>query len=132
MIETSKQRGYVSDWRTVGAYYVHRYSILSTDRVVYAVYEPMTGVLLDSSHSSMMTHPELGRWVGQVSSRRLPAEVDAIPVGPARWDAIDALRAAQAAECFNAIVGAYPEAARGEFSANRCEFEGTLEQARLS
>jgi hypothetical protein len=102
------KRNYVSDWRTVGSVYVHRYSILSTDCVVYAAYERLAG------HSSMTTHPALGVWIGEIHSRPLSANVDALPVGPARFAACDAFRAANDVESYKAILAVYPEAASGK------------------
>jgi hypothetical protein len=107
-----KRYPYVSDWRTVGSYQVHRYGILTTPRIIFAVYEAHAG------HSSFMTGPA-GVWVGQVTSRPLPSELDAIPVrvdgawNQARFDAIDAWRASLESECRKAIVAVYPEASSG-------------------
>ena len=104
------KRDYVSDWRRVGRYYVHRYSILTTDRVIYAVFESGTRW---STHSSWMTGPH-GEELGTVTSRSVPKHIDRIPVGPKRWAALDKWRARLERICYSAIREAYPESRMGE------------------
>lgn len=114
------KRNYVNVWRTFGDKFVHAYSILTTDRVIVAVYEKNDG------HSSFMTHPDLGVWVGQLTARKLPAEIDAIPVGPARFEAIGDWRKANEKEANDAIRAAFP----GVQYFRQGEGETTLDQAR--
>jgi hypothetical protein len=62
-------------------YIAHRYNILTTPFVGYAVYEPMR------NHSSMTTHE--GKWLGDVTTRRLPDELEALkPYSKERSDAV--------------------------------------------
>jgi hypothetical protein len=131
---TTTKRNYVNDWRTVEVdgrtVYAHRYSILSTDTVIYAAYEDVEKSAAHpfGDHSSLLTHPALDRWVGTVDSKALPIEVDALPVGPARFVACDAFRAANCAIAQRAILLAYPEASKG--TARGPEVTGTLKNAR--
>jgi hypothetical protein len=120
---TTTKYPYVSDWRTANGLTVHRYSILTTDRVIYAAYEARNG------HASWMTGPD-GEALGQLMSRPLPAEVAAIPVGEARYEACKQDRAKNAAESFAAILAAYPEARDGTRDGFMGEIETTLAVAR--
>ena len=107
VVSAVAKREYVNDWRFQDGYFVHRYSILTTDWVVYAVFETRNG------HHSTMTGPN-GESLGTVMSRPLPADVDAIPVrvngewNQARFDACDANRDAKAELCYGLIDKAYP------------------------
>lgn len=100
---------YISENKTVGAVIVHKYSVAGCrSLVVFAAYEASSYF---GPHSSLMTLD--GQTCGSLPSRRLPADIDAIPVGPARFAAVDAFRAANEAAAYEAIVAAYPEAADG-------------------
>lgn len=108
MNTTTKTR--VNDWNQVGTVWVHRYSILTTNCVVYAAYEASEGGAASRTHSSLMSHG--GTWLGELTSRRLPDAVEALK-GTVRYDACDAFRAANRTEAYAAIVAAFPEAAEG-------------------
>jgi len=115
---TTPKRDYVSDWRKAGRYWVHRYSILTTDRVIYACFElGKQGWALhgapSSTHSSWMTGPD-GQSLGTVTSRSVPKHIDRIHVGPKRWAALDKWRARLERICYSAIRQAYPESRMGE------------------
>src|ERR1700720_173823 len=77
---SAPKRDYVSDWRKAGRYSVHRYSIITTDRVIYDCYE--LGKRW-STHSTWMTGPD-GEELGKVTSRSVPKHIDRIhlPVPP--------------------------------------------------
>lgn len=53
----------------------HRYNILTTTYVCYAVYEPSS---LMGNHSTI-TSTEKHGWLGDITTRRLPPELDALP-----------------------------------------------------
>ena len=100
----------VSESRRVGSVVVHRYSVAGTrGLVVYAAYEASSYF---GPHSSLFTID--GQTCGTLPSRRLPTEIDALPVGQERFDAVDAFRHANEAEAYAAIVLAFPEAAEGQ------------------
>ena len=115
---SAPKRDYVSDWRRVGRYWVHRYSILTTDRVIYTCLELRRGwgshrLVNESYHSTTMTGPK-GEALGSVTSRSVPMHIDRIPVGPKRFAALDKWRARLESICYSAIREAYPESRMGE------------------
>jgi hypothetical protein len=74
------------------------------------------------SHSTTMSGPN-GERLGSVMSRVLPAWIEALPVGEARFDACDAHRDANRTEAYAAILAAFPEATDGK----RDRLMGTIE-----
>lgn len=70
---------------------VHFYRIIGTPTVVAEVLEPGD---LASTHSSVTT--VYGKWYGTLGTRVLPKEVDALPYGNERLDAVMAHRIKQA------------------------------------
>ena len=58
-------------------YLAHRYNILTTSYVCYAVYEPSA---LMGNHSSI-THNDTYGWLGDVTTRRLPDALEALTPG---------------------------------------------------
>jgi hypothetical protein len=99
----------VSEWRTLGELFIHAFTVIGREgRVIYETYEPVAG------HSTTMTGPgpSFPR-LGKLTSRPLPADIEAIPVGQVRWDRLDARRAGLNAESRAAIVSVFPEAAKG-------------------
>lgn len=114
-------REHVSEWKKVGQYLVHRYSICATDCVAFSVYEAKT------EHASFMTGPD-GVWVGSLMSRPLPAMVEKLS-GPYRWQMIDAHRKGLEEVAYLAIETAFPEARRG--IRNHGEVELVLGEPRM-
>jgi len=94
---------------------VHFGNIITTNTWIASVYEKSAG-LCGRSHSSFFTGDKVrdllnDQWPGAVASRALPADVDAIPVGEARFAACDKVRAERAILCERAIRAAFPEIA---------------------
>lgn len=84
--------------------FVHRYNIITTPHWVYTVYEPD-----NRDHTSLFYEGD--QRLGKISSRKLPPEIDALPVGPTRWDAIKVWRD-QLDEQIGALINlAFPETA---------------------
>lgn len=75
---------------------------------VFGAYEPSS---IMGKHSTIL-HVE-GQCYGAVGTRRLPAEIEALPVGLKRSAACDAFRKANVEEAYVAILMAYPEASEG-------------------
>lgn len=74
--------------------------ILTTPRVVLTAWEPTDG--LAGAHGSISTID--GAWVGNVATRRLPAEIEALPAGSEkRFEAALAWREALRSEIVGAI-----------------------------
>jgi len=107
---------HISEWTMVGTLLVHRYSVAGTSTIVHAVYEPSAVIW---KHSSI-THTDEHGWLGQLGSRPLPEDIDAIPVrvngtwNQTRFDTIDAWRAGLSFASYEAILAVYPEAAGGK------------------
>ena len=118
------KRDYVSDWRRVGRYYVHRYSIITTDTVVYATFEVGKHW---STHSSWMTGPN-GEALGTVVSRALPKHIDRLR-GTTRYAAVDKWHKRLDHIAYKAIRQAYPES-RNARERGMGQIEGTLANAR--
>ena len=95
--------------RKVGSVVVHRYRIIGTPRVVHAVYVP--GATYFSEFST--TFRIDGVLCGKLTSKQIPANVNALPVGPARFAACDAHRSELEEQAYRAIVEAFPDAAHG-------------------
>ena len=102
----------------VGDLWASAYRIIGTPHVVFDCYEPARGY---ESHSSFRTVD--GRNMGRVGTRRLPAEIDALPGpytygatdrGAARLAAVNRWHEGQYEECYRAICAAFPEACDGK------------------
>lgn len=90
---------------------VHFGCTITTDHWTATVYEPSE---IFGPHSSIGAIDSVREalacnWPGAVMSRRLPAEIDALPVGEARFEAIHRWRTALAEICYEAIRRALPE-----------------------
>lgn len=102
--------GYVNETRTVGdGVIVQAYSILTTDLVAFAVYEPYTPHELGGSHGTSTKIGEDLLWVGAVPTRRPPAELLALPYGDERTAAVRAHYAKAKRFALAAIRRAFPE-----------------------
>ena len=106
---------YLNEWKTVEVdgrtIFVHRYTLAGGFGTPHVIFEALEASRVMGGHSTITTTPS-GEWVGTLTSRPLPAEIAALPVGPARWAALDAWRAANEAEAYAAIMAAFPVTAR--------------------
>jgi len=94
-------------------YLVERYAMIGCDWVIYAAHAPITGP--GGDYSTIMHHA--GQWYGEVASRRLPAELDALPaMTDSRMAAVRAFTAAYVGLEHALILAAYPDAASGRFT----------------
>ena len=98
----------VHEIKRVGNKVIEKYSIFTTDFVVYCVWEPSA---IMWRHSTITTIN--GKWYGRIGSRPLPPEMDKIPVGPERLAAVRKWQEDQYQEAYNLIIGAFPEAQAG-------------------
>lgn len=84
---------------------VHRYGIIGTRSVVYAVYEPSA---VCGKHSTI-TH-QFGQWYGRVGTRPLTPELDALKaMSQERFDSVGAFHEAQYQEAYKVIESTFPE-----------------------
>jgi hypothetical protein len=88
-------------------YVVRRYRVHPGKLHVIDVYEPYMRDTPEGSHSTITTID--GQWHGRVGTARLPAELDALPVGAARFAAVDAHYRQQYALAYRLIRRAFPE-----------------------
>jgi len=72
--------------------------IIGTDVTVYEAYEPSS---VTGPHSTITTID--GEWYGKIATRRLPDDINAIPVGPERSAAVYAFHNQRYAEAYSAI-----------------------------
>ena len=86
---------------------VKRTHIATTETVVFSVWESNAG------HTAVTTIDD--RWMGRVGSRKLPADLDALPpCTHRRMNAVQAWHEAQYREAYDAILAEYPEAIEGD------------------
>lgn len=85
---------------------VSRYSILTTTRVCYRVYEPGS---FTRSHSTITHFDGLSGWYGELVTRELPPEIEALPAGNARSEACHNYWHALELIAHAIILKAYPE-----------------------
>lgn len=91
-------------------YLVERWNMIGVDWVVYAAHAPISGP--GGDHSSIRHHAS--QWYGEVASRRLPAELEALPaMTDSRAAAVRAFTAAYVGLEQALILAAFPEAADG-------------------
>jgi hypothetical protein len=90
-------------------YLVYRFRVLGTRMTVYAVYEPTYN---GADHGTVTTFH--GRWYGRVGTRRIPPEIQALPLGEERTRAVEAHYSQQYELAYQVILRAFPEAADGE------------------
>ena len=84
---------------------VHRYSICSTAIVDYVVYEPSAPM---GNHSSI-THTDEYGWLGDMTTRRLPALLEAMkPGSQERINAVSGWLDGLKQEAKGLILAAYP------------------------
>jgi hypothetical protein len=88
---------------TAETFTVRRTRIAGTNCHVYTVWESSA---LMGPHSTITSNPA-GGWFGRLGTRRLPNAVDAIPVGPVRFVAVDCHHAAQYRLAYAAIRTAF-------------------------
>lgn len=104
---------YVNEWRKVGMWqWAHKYSVLGTTIICYAAYETCTqGFDADgqyhSTHNSMTHHD--GECLGDVVTREIPGNIDAIPVGEQRSNLVTAWYNANRAVAQWVVLAAFPE-----------------------
>ena len=72
--------------------------IMGTSTTVYEAYEPSS---VAGNHSTITMID--GEWYGKIATRRLPADINAMPIGPERSAAVDAFHKARYAEAYAAI-----------------------------
>ena len=105
----------MNEWKTVEVngrtVYVHRFALAGGFGTPHVVFEALEASKVMGAHSEITTTPT-GEWVGTLTSRPIPADIEALPVGPARWAALDAFRAANEAEAYAAINAAFPVTVR--------------------
>jgi hypothetical protein len=83
---------------------VERIKILGTKYISYRAYEPST---LTGAHSTLTTIND--EWYGEIASRRLPAELDTLPMySSTRLQAVRSWQKEQYEEGYAAIYAAYP------------------------
>lgn len=101
-------RDYFNEERVVGAFIVHGYSIISTDEVTFAVYEPAARMPVGYTHSTI-THSDEHGLLGAVRTRALPAEIAGLPYGDERIRQCDLYHRGLDALADELILAAFPE-----------------------
>lgn len=112
---TIAKGAYVNEWTPVpGGYWVNKYNILGTTMVDYSVWEPFTSSHTDGTHTrshSTVTYRDDGMALGDITTRDLPADIDALSYGDERIQAVCTWYAANKAEARALVLQVYPEAA---------------------
>ena len=111
-------RGPANENRTLdNGIIVRRYRILSTNFVAYDAWELTGNAHRDHSTITFID----GTCYGQINSRRDDSTYAHLPVGDERSAAVRAHYAAMNAECYAAILAAFPEAVKGKQSGGQIE-----------
>lgn len=85
---------------------VERFQVLTTGIVVYKVWEQTE---FPYGHSTITRLDGIGGWLGQVTSRRVPADIDSLPaMTDERISAVRAWMAENEKESVDAIFEAFP------------------------
>lgn len=115
---TIAKGAYVNEWVSLGSgQWVHKYAILGTTVVCYEAYEPYAhGFDADGhyyrSHSTITSRDDVaeGGWLGDVTTRDLPPEIEALPGGSdERVRAVRAWYDANRAVARQMILAAFPQ-----------------------
>lgn len=88
-------------------YVVHAYRLLGTETWVIAAYEKTDGYA-STKHSSVTSFDGSNSTYGRITSRRITPEIDALPVGEARFQACAGFRETSKAFAYSLIWGVYP------------------------
>lgn len=102
---------YVSEWVALGnGQWIHKYNILGTTIVDYAAWEPYTcsndNGHFTRSHSTVTTYAGLS--LGDVTMRDIPADMDALPCGDERVNAVRAWYRANEEAARALVLAAFP------------------------
>lgn len=93
---------------------VCRTPILGTDTVVYSAWEP-TGSALTAQHGTIRSRRDLDEtatgWLGRIGTKQLPAQDNALPVGPSRSAAVRHWYATEYDRAYAEILRCYPHLA---------------------
>lgn len=103
-----KKAPYINDIKKVENKIIQRYSILTTDILVYSAWEPST---ITGRHSTITSLNN--KWYGRIGSRLLPPDINKIPFGPERLAAVEKWHKDQYQEAYSLIIEAFPEAKTG-------------------
>jgi len=105
---------YIYETKTIGDKVVKKYSILTTNLVVYEAWEPSPSTIT-AAHRTITTMQ--GEWYGRIGSRNLPPEVEYLPAGSnERIYAVGKWHEDQYEEAYKLILQAFPEAEGGRRS----------------
>lgn len=112
-----------------GNYAVNRVRYIGENRFGYAVWEKDVPARLGFPHGhSTITHFDgFEYWWGQLGSRELPRDIDALPVGDARFAACAQFRRAQIRLAQRIIFLAYPHV-RALYDKGLARLDNTLAQ----
>jgi len=104
----------LDEYRSVGDVIVNRFRIIGTRTLVYQALERWSSENGIGSHSSLTSVDGRDGWYGRVGTKRLPANLDALPaMTQERFDAVDAWHGQEYDRAYAAIIAAYPEAEGG-------------------
>lgn len=120
-------RPYINEIKSISldghCYRVHRYNILTTIHVIYAVYEPGANWY---THSTL--HHDGSEYLGRLGTRTLPPDIDALPaMSDARIEAVREYHQMQYNLAYQVILTAYPHLSNYPHVCDMGEIETTGE-----
>ena len=102
---------YIHETKGIGDKVIKKYSVATTDLVVYEAWEPSA---IMGKHNTITSID--GEWYGRIGTRHLPPELEKLPPGPERITAVGKWHEDQYQEAYNLILRAFPEAQAGKRS----------------
>ena len=102
---------YIHEMKRLGDKVIKKYSVATTDLVVYEAWEPSA---IMGKHSTITSID--GQWYGRIGTRYLPPELERLPRGDERSRAVGKWHEDQYEEAYNLIIKAFPEAEAGRRS----------------
>lgn len=89
-----------------GGLIAEKFNIIGTTVEITKVWEPR------AAHSTITTHD--GVWYGQIGTEGLPADLDHMPCGEARYIAVKQWQAEKYARAYALILQAFPDMSSGK------------------
>jgi hypothetical protein len=109
---TTRRAPYIHETKRIGDKVIRKYSVATTDLIVYEAWEPSA---LMGPHATITSIDD--KWYGRIGTRRPSAELEALPAGSEeRFRAVGKWYEDQYDDAYKLIVQAFPEAGAGRRS----------------
>lgn len=107
---TIRYAPYIHEAKRIGDKVIKKYSVATTDLIVYDAWEPSA---LMGPHATITSIDD--KWYGRIGTKRPPPELEALPrMSEERFRAVGKWYEDQYEEAYELIVQAFPEAKAGK------------------